>query len=54
MWVLLWLQMTVVDDFNHYHISTWLTEQACNAAKSEAEVLVTKSNTKVVCVHIKK
>lgn len=54
MWVLLWLQLAVGGQFDHYHISTWSKEEGCKQAKAEAKILVTKSNTKVVCIHIKK
>lgn len=53
MWVLLWLQL-VSGTFDHYHISSHSSEEACKAALKEAKVLVTNTNNKVVCIKIER
>jgi hypothetical protein len=53
MWVLLWLQL-VSGTFDHYHISSHSSEEACKEALKEAKVLVTNTNTKVVCIKIER
>jgi hypothetical protein len=53
MWVLLWLQL-VSGTFDHYHVGSYSTEESCKKAKAEAKVLVTTTNSKVVCIKIEK
>ena len=53
MWVLLWLQL-VSGTFDHYHINSYSTEEACKQGLKEAKVLVTNTNNKVVCIKIER
>ena len=53
MWVLLWLQL-VSGTFNHYHVGSYSSEEACKAAQKEAKVLVTNQNSKIVCIKIER
>jgi hypothetical protein len=53
MWVLLWLQLAS-GTFDHYHVGSYSTEEACKEAKSEAKVLVSTTNAKVVCIKIER
>ena len=53
MWVLLWLQL-VSGNFDHYHVGSYSSEEACKAALSKAKVLVTNNNSKVVCIKIER
>jgi hypothetical protein len=53
MWVLLWLQL-VSGTFDHYHVSSYASEEACKQGKAEAKVLVTSQNSKVVCIKIER
>ena len=53
MWVLLWLQL-VSGQFDHFHVGSYSSEEACKASKSQAKVLVTNANSKVVCIKIEK
>jgi len=53
MWVLLWLQL-VSGEFSHYHVGSYGSEEACKAARAEAKVLVTNTNSKVVCLKIER
>ena len=53
MWVLLWLQL-VSGNFDHYHVGSYSSEEACKAAQKEAKVLVTNNNSKVVCIKIER
>ena len=53
MWVLLWLQM-VSGNFDHYHVGSYSSEEACKEAQKEAKVLVTNNNSKVVCIKIER
>ena len=53
MWVLLWLQM-VSGEFNHYHVGSYSSEEACKESQKEAKVLVTNQNSKVVCIKIER
>ena len=53
MWVLLWLQL-VSQQFDHYHIGSYTTEEACKASMSKAKVLITNANSKVVCIKIER
>ena len=53
MWVLLWLQV-VSGSFDHYHVGSYSSEEACKEAQKEAKVLVTNQNSKVVCIEIKR
>jgi hypothetical protein len=53
MWVLLWLQL-VSGTFDHYHVGSHSSEEACKAALSKAKVLVTNNNSKVVCIKIER
>jgi len=53
MWVLLWLQL-VSGTFEHYHVGSHSSEEACKAALSKAKVLVTNNNSKVVCIQIER
>ena len=47
MWVLLWIQL-VSGTFDHYHINSYASEEACKQGKAEAKELVTNQNSKVV------
>ena len=49
MWVLLWLQL-VSGTFDHYHVGSYSSEEACKEAQKEAKVLVTNQNSKVVVI----
>ena len=53
MWVLLWLQL-VSGTFDHYHVGSYSSEEACTAAQKDAQVLVTNNNSKVVCIKIER
>ena len=53
MWVLLWLQL-LSGTFNHYHISSHSSEEACKDALKGAKVLVTNTSSKVVCIKIER
>ena len=53
MWVLLWLQV-ISGSFDHYHVGSYSSEEACKEAQKEAKVLVTNQNSKVVCIEIKR
>ena len=53
MWVLLWLQV-ISGTFDHYHIGSHSTEEACKLALKEAKVLVTNNNSKVGCIKIER
>ena len=53
MWVLLWLQL-LSGEFDHYHIGSYSSEEACKQAKADAKVLVTTTNNKVVCIKIER
>jgi hypothetical protein len=53
MWVLLWLQLSS-GTFEHYHVGSYSNEEACKEAKAEAKVLVTTTNSKVVCIKIER
>tara|TARA_R100000329_G_scaffold130582_1_gene109721 strand:- start:889 stop:1050 length:162 start_codon:yes stop_codon:yes gene_type:complete len=53
MWVLLWLQV-ITGNFDHYHVGSYSSEEACKLAKKEAKVLVTNQNSKVVCIKIER
>lgn len=53
MWVLLWLQLAS-GTFDHYHVGSYSSEEACKEAKAEAKVLVTAANSKVVCIKIER
>lgn len=53
MWVLLWLQV-VSGSFDHYHVGSYSSEEACKEAQKEAKVLVTNQNSKVVCIKIER
>ena len=53
MWVLLWLQL-VSGNFDHYHVGSYSSEEACKVALSKAKVLVTNNNSKVVCIKIER
>ena len=53
MWVLLWLQL-VSGTFDHYHVGSYSSEEACKVAQKEAKVLVTNQNSKVVCIKIER
>ena len=53
MWVLLWLQV-ISGTFDHYHVGSYTTEEACKASKTKAKVLVTNANSKVVCIKIER
>jgi hypothetical protein len=53
MWILLWLQL-VSGEFSHYHVGSYSSEEACKAARAEAKVLVTNTNSKVVCLKIER
>ena len=53
MWVLLWLQL-VSGTFDHYHVGSYSSEEACKEAKVEAKVLVTTTSSKVVCIKIER
>jgi len=54
MFVLLWIMLSAGGEFNHYHIDSFTTLEACSISLEESKVLVTNSNNKVVCLHIKK
>jgi hypothetical protein len=53
MWVLLWLQL-VSGNFDHYHVGSYSSEEACKVALSKAKVLITNNNSKVVCIKIER
>lgn len=53
MWILLWLQL-VSGQFDHYHVGSYSSEEACKASKAQAKVLVTNANSKVVCIKIER
>ena len=53
MWVLLWLQV-ITGNFDHYHVGSYSSEEACKLAQKEAKVLVTNQNSKVVCIKIER
>tara|TARA_B100000963_G_scaffold137118_2_gene119336 strand:- start:2866 stop:3027 length:162 start_codon:yes stop_codon:yes gene_type:complete len=53
MWVLLWLQV-ISGTFDHYHVGSYSTEEACKDDLSKAKVLVTNQNSKVVCIKIER
>jgi len=53
MWVLLWLQV-VSGSFDHYHVGSYSSEEACKETQKEAKVLVTNQNSKVVCIKIER
>jgi hypothetical protein len=53
MWVLLWLQL-MSGTFEHYHVGSYSTEEACKTSMSKAKVLVTNNNSKVVCIKIER
>jgi hypothetical protein len=54
MFVLLWIMLSTGGEFEHYHIASFTTIEACKEALKESKVLVTNANNKVVCLHIKK
>ena len=53
MWVLLWLQV-ISGSFDHYHVDSYSSEEACKEGLSKAKVLVTNQNSKVVCIKIER
>jgi len=53
MWVLLWIQL-LNGTFDHYHIGSYSSEEACKNNMSSAKVLVTSNKSKVVCIEIKR
>jgi len=53
MWVLLWLQL-LNGSFDHYHVGSYASEEACKAEKANAKVLISNSNSKVVCIKIER
>ena len=53
MWVLLWLQLAS-GEFDHYHVGSSSSVEACKEAKAEAKVLVTNTSSKVVCIKIER
>ena len=53
MWVVLWLQV-ISGSFDHYHVGSYSSEEACIEAQKEAKVLVTYQNSKVVCIKIER
>jgi len=53
MWVLLWLQV-ISGTFDHFHVGSYSSEEACKASKAQAKVLVTNANSKVVCIKIER
>tara|TARA_Y100001972_G_scaffold105621_1_gene133330 strand:+ start:56 stop:235 length:180 start_codon:yes stop_codon:yes gene_type:complete len=53
MWVLLWLQV-ISGSFDHFHVGSYTSEEACKIAQKEAKVLVTNQNSKVVCIKIER
>lgn len=53
MWVLIWLQL-LNGNFNHYHVDSYSTEEACKKGKAEAKVLVTTNSSKLVCIKIER
>ena len=44
----------VSGSFDHYHVGSYSSEEACKEAQKEAKVLVTNQNSKVVCIEIKR
>ena len=53
MWVLLWIQL-VSGSFDHYHVGSYSSEEACKVSQKKAKVLVTNQNSKVVCIKIER
>ena len=53
MWVLLWLQL-VSGTFDHYHVGSYSSAEICKEAQKKAKVLVTNTNSKVVCIKIER
>ena len=53
MWVLLWLQL-VSGQFDHFHVGSYSSEEACKTSRAQAKVLVTNENSKVVCIKIER
>ena len=40
--------------FDHFHVGSYSSEEACKASKAQAKVLVTNANSKVVCIKIER
>ena len=51
MWVLLWLHI-MNGELEYFQIGTYTTEEACNAQKANAKLLVKDKNTAVSCVYL--
>jgi hypothetical protein len=52
MWVLLWLQVIPATGVNHFQLGSYESLQKCSAGLELAKVMITTTNTQVVCVMI--
>jgi hypothetical protein len=52
LWVLMWLMVTPTEGVDHFQLGTYESSQKCSAYLDKAKVMVTSTNTQVVCIHL--
>lgn len=51
MWLLLWIHI-LNGELEYFQIGTYTTEEACNAQKANAKLLVKDKNTAISCIRV--
>ena len=51
MWLLLWIHI-LNGELEYFQIGTYTSEEACNAQKANAKVLVKNKNAAISCIRV--